>query len=53
MIKIEHLVKKYGDRYAVNDISFEVHPGEIVAFVLNREKYTVFSVRTAREKQPR
>ena len=33
MIKIEHLVKKYGDRYAVNDISFEVHPGEIVGFL--------------------
>ena len=33
MIKIEHLVKKYGERYAVNDISFEVHPGEIVGFL--------------------
>lgn len=33
MIKIEHLVKKYGERYAVNDISFEVHPGEVVGFL--------------------
>ena len=33
MIKVEHLVKKYGDRYAVNDISFEVRKGEIVGFL--------------------
>ena len=33
MIKIEHLTKKYGERYAVNDISFEVHPGEVVGFL--------------------
>ncbi len=33
MIKVEHLVKKYGDRYAVNDISFEVGKGEIVGFL--------------------
>ena len=33
MIKVEHLVKKYGDRYAVNDISFEVKKGEIVGFL--------------------
>ena len=30
MIKVEHLTKQYGDRYAVNDISFEVKKGEIV-----------------------
>ena len=33
MIKVEHLTKKYGDRYAVNDISFEVEKGEIVGFL--------------------
>ena len=33
MIKVEHLVKKYGERYAVNDISFEVRKGEIVGFL--------------------
>lgn len=33
MIKIEHLTKKYGDRYALDDISFEVHPGEVVGFL--------------------
>ena len=33
MIKVEHLTKQYGDRCAVNDISFEVHKGEIVGFL--------------------
>lgn len=33
MIKVEHLTKKYGERYAVNDISFEVHDGEVVGFL--------------------
>ncbi len=33
MIKVENLTKQYGDRYAVNDISFEVHKGEIVGFL--------------------
>ena len=33
MIKVEHLTKKYGERYAVNDISFEVKKGEIVGFL--------------------
>ena len=33
MIKVEHLTKKYGDRYAINDISFEVHSGEVVGFL--------------------
>lgn len=33
MIKIEHLTKKYGDRYAINDISFSVEKGEIVGFL--------------------
>ena len=33
MIKIEHLVKNYGQNCAVDDISFEVKKGEIVGFL--------------------
>jgi len=33
MIKIKNLVKQYGDKYAVNDISFSVGDGEIVGFL--------------------
>jgi len=33
MIKVEHLAKRYADVYAVNDISFEVHQGEIVGLL--------------------
>ncbi len=33
MIKIENLVKRYGDKCAVNDISFSVEEGEIVGFL--------------------
>lgn len=33
MIKIEHLTKKYGERYAINDVSFEVGDGEVVGFL--------------------
>ena len=33
IIKIEHLIKKYGDFEAVKDISFEVQKGEIFAFL--------------------
>ena len=33
MIKIEHLVKRYGDKRAVDDISFTVEEGEIVGFL--------------------
>lgn len=33
MIEINHLVKKYGGNYAVNDISFSVKAGEIVGFL--------------------
>lgn len=33
MIEINHLVKKYGQNYAVNDISFSVKEGEIVGFL--------------------
>ncbi len=33
MIQIEHLVKHYGDKYAVNDISFTAENNEIVGFL--------------------
>ena len=33
MIEISHLVKKYGNAYAVNDISFHVEAGEVVGFL--------------------
>ena len=32
-VKVQRLVKRYGDLVAVNDISFEVQPGEIFAFL--------------------
>jgi ABC-2 type transport system ATP-binding protein len=33
MIRVEHVVKRFGDFTAVNDISFEVRKGEIFAFL--------------------
>lgn len=33
LIKTRHLVKKYGDKLAVNDVSFEVRGGEIFGFL--------------------
>ena len=33
MIRVEKLVKRFGDVIAVNDISFEVQRGEIFAFL--------------------
>lgn len=33
MIQVEHLVKKYGDKYAVNDLSFSIGEGEILGFL--------------------
>src|SRR6476620_2789825 len=33
MIKVEHLVKKFGDVTAVDDVSFDVASGEIFAFL--------------------
>ena len=33
MIKIDHLVKRFGDKVAVDDISFTVEKGEIVGFL--------------------
>ena len=33
MIKVENLIKKFGEVAAVDDISFEVKPGEVFAFL--------------------
>lgn len=33
MVKVENLVKRYGQNYAVNDISFEIGEGEIVGLL--------------------
>ncbi len=33
MIKVEHLVKRYGTNYALDDISFEIGEGEIVGLL--------------------
>ncbi len=33
MIRAEHLVKRYGTNYALNDISFEIEEGEIVGLL--------------------
>ena len=33
MIEINHLVKNYGSKFAVDDISFRVGEGEIVGFL--------------------
>ena len=33
VLKAEHLVKRYGKRAVVNDVSLEVHPGEVVGLL--------------------
>jgi len=33
MIKTEHLTKRYGKLTAVDDVSFEVRPGEVLGFL--------------------
>lgn len=33
MIEVKNIVKRYGDKYAVNDISFKIETGEIVGFL--------------------
>ena len=33
MLKIEHLTKKYGTKIAVNNLSLQIEPGEICAFI--------------------
>ena len=33
MIRVEHLSKRYGNRYALDDVSFEIEEGEIVGLL--------------------
>src|SRR6188474_1312376 len=33
VIRVQHLVKQFGDFTAVNDVTFDVHRGEIFAFL--------------------
>ena len=33
MIEVEHLTKRFGDRLAVDDLSFKVEPGEVLGFL--------------------
>jgi len=33
LIRVEGLTRRYGDTLAVDDVSFEVHPAEIVGFL--------------------
>ncbi len=33
MLKIEHLTKIYGEKKAVDDLSLDIHPGEIYGFI--------------------
>ncbi len=33
MITTNHLSKRYGDKLAVNDLSFSVAPGEVLGFL--------------------
>ena len=33
MLKIEHLTKTYGEKKAVDDLSLQIHPGEIFGFI--------------------
>lgn len=33
MIQARHLTKRYGNKVAVNDISFDVHPGKVTGFL--------------------
>ena len=33
MIQVSHLTKKYGQKTAVDDISFEIQQGEIVGYL--------------------
>ncbi|MBE6655750.1 MAG: ATP-binding cassette domain-containing protein [Ruminococcaceae bacterium] len=33
MIRVEHLSKRYGNRYALDDVSFEIEKGEIVGLL--------------------
>lgn len=35
LIKVDHLVKQFGDTKALNDVSAEIRHGEVVVVVLN------------------
>ena len=36
MIEISHLVKKYGDHYAVKDLNVRIEEGQIYGFLLDQ-----------------
>lgn len=36
MIEISHLVKKYGDHYAVKDLNVRIEEGQIYGFLLTK-----------------
>ena len=36
MIEVDHLIRKFGDRTVLNDISFNVHPGDTLVIMLDR-----------------
>jgi ABC-2 type transport system ATP-binding protein len=33
VIQAEHLTKRYGERLAVDDLSFTIHPGQVTGFL--------------------
>ena len=33
MIEIRHITKRFGQQVAVNDLSFDVHPGRVTGFL--------------------
>ena len=33
MIEVEHVTKRYGDRVAVDDLTFQVKPGIVTGFL--------------------
>src|SRR5437764_13692789 len=33
MIQVENLTKRYGDKLAISDVTFDVQPGEILGFL--------------------
>ena len=39
MIEVKHLTKQYGDKLAVNDISFTVEDGEILGLLGPNHEY--------------